>query len=258
MGRKKIKGSKRGSGSPIHYAHAPLTEALIDIRVELPTEVGLSKLLEVHQHAHQEDYPRREQLLVVHGQMSIGPEVGASARQSSNGYRFISKDGRQIFQARLDGFTFSRLAPYEAWEPFRDEAHRLWNAYRSIANPKNITRIGIRYINRLDLPLPMTDFKDYLKTVPEVSSGMSQGLSGYFMQLQLPQVDLNAMLVLNQALIPPPTPKLVSVLFDIDLYSDSDLASDEQSLWERLEAFRIRKNKVFEASITDRVRRLIT
>lgn len=256
MGRKKIKVSKRSSRFPIHYAHAPLTEALLDIRVELPTEVGLSKLAEVH-HGQEEDYPKREELLVVHGQMTVGPEIGASARQTSNGYRFVSKDGRQIFQARLDGLTFSRLAPSEAWGPFRDEARRLWNAYRSIANPKNITRIGVRYINRLDLPLPITDFKDYLRTVPEISSGMSQGLSGYFMQLQLPQADLNAMLVLNQALIPPPAPKLVSVLFDIDLYSDSDLPSDEQGLWERFEAFHDRKNKVFEASITDRVRRLI-
>ena len=96
-----------------------------------------------------------------------------------------------------------------------------------------------------------------MRTVPEISPGMSQGLSGYFMQLQLPQVDLNAMLVLNQALIPPPAPKIVSVLLDIDLYSDSDLPSDDQGLWERFEAFHDRKNKVFEASITDRVRRLI-
>lgn len=256
MGRKTIKVSKRSLKFPKHYAHAPLTEAIIDIRVELPSEIGLSKLADaIHDRA--EDYPKREELFIVQGQMSVGPEIGASARQTSNGYRFISKDGRQICQARLDGFAFSRLAPYEAWPPFRDEARRLWDAYRSIASPKNVTRIGMRYINRLDLPIPIADFKDYLRTVPEISSGMSQGLSGYFMQLQLPQVDLNAMLVLNQALIPPPAPKLVSVLLDIDLYCDGDLPSDEQGLWERFEAFRNRKNKVFEASITDRVRRLI-
>ena len=79
MGRKKIKVSKRSSRFPIHYAHAPLTEALLDIRVELPTEVGLSKLAEVH-HGQEEDYPKREELLVVHGQMTVGPEIGASAK----------------------------------------------------------------------------------------------------------------------------------------------------------------------------------
>ena len=256
MIRKKNKVSKRSSRLPIHYAHAPLTEALIDIRVELPSEVGLSKLAEVR-HEQEVDYPKQEELFIVQGHMTVGPEIGASATRTSNGYRFVSKDGRQIFQARLDGFTFNRLAPYEDWNTFRDEARRLWNSYRAITSPKNVTRIGVRYINRIDLPLPINDFKDYLRTVPEISRGMSQGLSSYFMQLQLPQVDLNAMLVLNQALIPPPAPKIVSVLLDIDLYSDSDLPSNEQGLWERFEAFHDRKNKVFEASITDRVRRLI-
>ena len=224
--------------------------------MELPSEARLPTLAEVHQ-GHEGDYPKREELFIVHGEMSVGPEIGASARRTSNGYRSVSKDGRQVFQARLDGFTFNRLAPYETWEAFRDEARHLWNSYRAIANPKNITRIGVRYINRLDIQLPIANFKNYLRTVPEISLGMSQGLSGYFMQLQLPQTDLNAMLVLNQALIPPPAPQIVSVLLDIDLYSDSDLPSDEQDLWERFEIFHTRKNKVFEACITDRVRRMI-
>ena len=256
MGRKKIKNSKRISKIPKHYVRAPLTEALIDIRVELPSEIELSNLLRM-QTGQENTYPKREDCLIAHGEMSVGSEVRASAKQTPNGYRFVSQDNRQIFQARRDGFTFNRLAPYDSWESFRDEARRLWTLYRSIADPKNITRIGVRYINRLDLPLPITDFKDYLRTVPEISSGMSQGLSGYFMQLKLPQTDLNAMLVLNQALIPPPAPKVVSVLLDIDLYSDSDLPSDEQGLWERFEILRTRKNKVFEACITDRVRRMI-
>lgn len=256
MGPKRIKASKRNPKLSKHYSRAPLTEALLDIRVEIPGEIGLSRLAEVHL-GQEGDYPKREEGFIVHGQMSVGSEVGASAKQISNGYRFVSQDHRQIFQARRDGFTFNRLAPYETWNSFREEARRLWTAYRSIATPKNITRIGVRYINRFDLPLPITDFKDYFRTVPEISSGMSQGLSGYFMQLQLPQADLNAMLVLNQALIPPPAPNMVSVLLDIDLHSDSDLPSDEQGLWDRFELFHTRKNKVFEACITDRVRRMI-
>jgi uncharacterized protein (TIGR04255 family) len=254
MSPKTIKSSKRSSLASKHYAKAPLTEAILDIRVELSSEIGPSRLVEVF-HGQEETYSKQEEIFIVHGQMSVGPQI--SARQTSNGYRFVSKDGREIFQARLDGFTFHRLAPYQAWELFRDEARRLWNAYKSIAAPKNVTRIGVRYINRIDLPLPIADFKDYLRTVPEVSPSMPQGLSGYFMQLQIPQVDLNAKLVLNQALIPPPAPKMVSVLLDIDLFSDSDLPTDEQGLWERFEGFRNRKNKVFEACITERVRRLI-
>src|SRR5207253_4384748 len=100
------------------------------------------------------------------------------------GYTFTSSDGLQAFQSRLDGFTFSRLAPYNGWESFCSEARRLWNIYREVTQPQAVTRAAVRYINRLDLPLPIRDLKDYLRTVPEVSPDLPQGLSGYFMQLQ--------------------------------------------------------------------------
>ena len=242
--------------SPPHYSKAPLTEAVLDIRVELPSEITLQKLRDI-QVGEEENYPRREDSIIVVGQVSMGAQVGASAKQTPNGYRFVSQDNRQIFQARTDGFTFNRLAPYETWESFRDEARRLWEIYRPIANPKNISRLALRYINRLDLPLPLKDFKDYLRTFPEISSDMSQGLSGYFMQLQLPQPDLEAMLHLNQTLIPPPTPNFVSVVLDLDLFCKDNVPSEDQEIWKRFEILRTRKNEVFEACITNKTRRLI-
>jgi len=255
-GSKQASRSQGKSKSPTHYSKAPLTEAVLDIRVELPNEITLQQLRNV-QDGEEEKYPRREDIIIVVGHMSMSSQVAASAQQTRNGYRFVSQDSRQIFQARLDGFTFSRLAPYETWESFRNEACRLWEVYRLIAKPKNITRIALRYINKLDLPLPLKDFKDYLRTIPEISPDMSQGLSGYFMQLQLPQPDLEAMLQLNQTLIPPPSPNLVSVVLDFDIFCKDNVPSKDQDIWKRFETLRKRKNEVFEACITNKTRRLI-
>jgi uncharacterized protein (TIGR04255 family) len=77
----------------------------------------------------------------------------------------------------LDGFAMSRLAPYENWNAVRDEARRLWDIYRSIAKPSKLIRLAVRYINRIDMPLPLGDFKDYLRTVPDVSPDLPQGLA---------------------------------------------------------------------------------
>ena len=254
--RKETIGNPRKTKRSMHYSKAPLTEAVLDIRVELPSEITLQDLKKV-QEGEEDSYPRREESLLVVGHMSMGAQVSASAQQTPNGYRFTSQDNRQIFQARTDGFTFSRLAPYETWESFQDEARRLWEVYRPIARPKNIKRLALRYINRLDLPLPLKDFKDYLRTIPEISPDMSQGLSGYFMQLQLPQPELEAMLHLNQTLIPPPGPNLVSVVLDFDLFCKDNVPNDDQDIWKRFEILRTRKNEIFEACITNKTRRLI-
>ncbi|MCF4966579.1 TIGR04255 family protein [Nostoc sp. CMAA1605] len=239
-----------------HYSRAPITEALIDIQVQLPQEVKLDVLAQVYS-SIQAEYPKREEILVFQGQMIAGASVGATASQSQIGYRFFSDDQKQIIQVRLDGLTFSRLAPYDCWERFRDEAKRLWSIYQSLTNPVVITRLALRYINRLDIPLPVSDLNNYLRTFPEVSSDLPQGLSGYFMQLQIPQEQLPTILVLNQALVPPPTQNFISILLDLDLFLEQDIPQDEIEFWEVLEKMHEQKNKAFEACITEHTRELI-
>lgn len=236
------------------YAHAPITEAVIDIRIQPVDGVGLDRIAVVHQR-EAERYPKRADR--VESRFVLTGGSASSLTQGIAGYLCRSTDGKQVFQSRLDGFTFSRLAPYESWEAFRDEAHRLWQVYLSVVTPCAVTRLGVRYINRLDLPLPVTDFEDYVRTVPRVAPGLPQALSGYYMQVQIPQTDLDAVLILNEGVVQPPSPEFASVVLDIDLYRNVMLRAEDPEVWSILEQFRWRKNEVFEACITDATRRLI-
>jgi len=238
-----------------HYARAPITEAVIDIATQLAGSVSLEQLASVHER-EAERYPGKEDRL--EGQVVFAPPNVPSTKHRVVGYQRRSVDGKQVFQARLNGFTLSRLAPYESWEPFYEEARRLWDVFLDVAKPLSVTRVAVRYINRLDLPLPISDFGDYVRTVPKVAPDLPQGLAGYFMQLQIPQADLDAMLILNEGLVPPPSPEVASVVLDIDLHRDVALRPDDEKVWSLLTDLRWRKNEVFEACITDAMRRLIS
>jgi uncharacterized protein (TIGR04255 family) len=228
------------------YPKAPITEALIDIRVTLPGEITLADLARVNI-GEDVGYPQRRNQFAGEARIAIGEQLGATTQQTHNGYVFVSSDERQIVQVRLDGFTFSRLAPYDRWEIFQEEAHRLWTLYRLAAEPVSINRVAVRYINRLDLPFPMEDLRDYLRTVPEVSPALPQELSSYVMHLEIPQEDIGAS---------PPDQNTASVLLDIDLFRVFETSIGEGELWRLLDQFRIRKNEVFEACITDAAREL--
>ena len=239
-----------------HYPKAPITEAIIDLRVELTDGVTVGDLESVHV-GQESAYPTKRNITRAVLQGQIGDQGAAAAASSKPiGFLFTSQDEKQVFQVRLDGFTMSRLAPYERWEPFRDEAHRLWDVYRSVANPKKVVRLAVRYVNRLNLPLPFGDFKEYLKTVPEVSPELPQGLAGFFMQLAIPQEDIKSVALLNEAIIEPTVPNTVSVVLDIDVFRTDDLPYGEDGVWAFFETLRDRKNEVFEACITDRAREL--
>jgi len=245
-----------------HYAKAPITEALIDIRAELASELRFEDLQAFRKHVGS-DYPREETRNVTDAMIQVTPSVQASATQKPYGLAFWNASSNQVLQVRLDGITFSRLRPYQDFEHLRDEARRLWDVYRDLMQPKRVTRIAVRYINQINIPT-VTDGKiepeDYFNTFPQVSSKLPaefRNFGQFFMNLHMHQDDLKGLLVLNQALIPAMVPETISIVLDFDLYVENPPITSESELWAFFDKLRERKNLYFEACITDKTRELI-
>lgn len=185
------------------------------------------------------------------------PQIAAS-NDTSGPFGFISHrlDNTQVFQVRMDGFTLSRLHPYERWEFLRDEGQRLWTKYASSVGPVNITRVALRYISRLEIPLPLTDFAQYLRTVPMIAPGMNQTVSSLFMQVQIPYPQIKAILNLTEAVVPQTSPQTVPVVLDLDLWRTEDVPQTANGLWSCFEELHACENRIFEECITDAARRL--
>ena len=243
-----------------HYAKTPIMEAVIDLRTTLPERITVDKLAEIHPYI-KDKFPTVEPFYKGMGAIAFTPgsPLQLSTSEQHIGFWFRSEDKLRTFQATMDGFSFNRLAPYESWEEFSSDAKNLWKIYKEICQPVHVTRTAVRYINQINIPIKdLTDLKDYLRTVPEVSPDLIQpGLQTFFMQLQIPQQDLDCMLIINEALTQPTTPEVVTVIFDLDLFRQKIWNSDDEDIWSFLEELRYRKNEVFEASITDKTRELI-
>ncbi|MEX0715024.1 MAG: TIGR04255 family protein [Planctomycetaceae bacterium] len=223
--------------------------------MRLPEGVALADL-ERLQDAIREEFPGKKGRHAVDARIAVGTQMETSTRAQQVGYAFKSVDEKRILQAQLGGFTLSRLAPYDGWAPFRDDAQRLWNVYRDGVRPEEITRLAVRYINRIDIPLPFTELKDYLRTVPEVSPDLPQTLSGLFMQLSIPQEDISSTAILTEAQVDPARPGVASIILDTDLFRASELPQGDDSIWNVFEVLHDRKNEIFEACITDSTRSL--
>ena len=236
------------------YARAPITEAVIDIRVRLPEGLSLAELEPLK--TKLPDYPTIRTIRVGQGQITIGEQTGASASSSPIGYMFTSAEGHYIFQARLNGFALSRMPPYEAWESFVAEARRLFSLYEEVVGPEVVTRLAVRYINRFDLPGDRIDLSDYFRVYPAIPD-MAGRMTGFYLQTRTEIDDLGAEAVINQAIVEAPQPEFVSVILDIDVFRSGEYPVDESS-WTILQALREDEYKIFEASITESARELIS
>ena len=242
------------------FPNAPITEALLDIRVTLPAQTDLAKLATFHD-AIKQQYPSKQERLAWRGHVEIkaspAPEVSQSATGGPDGYLFTSVDGRQVVQARLDGFTFSRLKPYDKWTTLRDEARELWQHYVQIASPETVTRVALRYINRIEIPLPMRDFKDYILTAPEIAPDLPQGLENFFMRLVIPDPKAQAVAIVTETVEPvDEANKRLPLIFDIDVFRAVAFNVQDNSMWETFESLHNLKNEIFFKSLTPKAKEL--
>ena len=240
------------------FPNAPIVEALLDIRVELSEEITLAKL-EIFHDKIKGRFPEKQQRIQFQAGLKVSSEGTAAALPTSGGvggYLFQSTHEKKIVQARLDGFTFNKLKPYNKWEVFRDDARELWDIYFQISNPVKITRIALRYINRIEIPLPMKDFKEYILTTPEIAPKLPQVLDYFFMRLVTPNPTIQAIAVINQTMENPTEKQRLPLIFDIDVFQNTTYIGNKAEIWDEFEKLRIFKNEIFFNSITDKTKEL--
>ena len=141
----------------------PIHEALLDVQVTLPSETSL-EVLRKFQAGLEARFPERQERISLQQGFQIsgaGDSQAITSSRSVDGYLFVAKADGKIVQARQDGFTFNKLRPYSNWDAFSAEAKELWQRYVEIAKPANVRRIGLRYLNRIEIPLPLSDFREY-------------------------------------------------------------------------------------------------
>ncbi len=179
-----------------------------------------------------------------------------TARRLPTGFRLGIQEDVLILQP--SDFIVSRLAPYTGWDEFFERAKEDWATLEKVAGTRSISRVGLRYINRLDVPRngarPL-DYSRYCRveiTIPTVYAGTLVGLSTRY-ESAFPQKD-DLAVVVNSAIIESPLFDHHSILLDIDVIQQNRVPENMQDVWAMLGEMRAFKNEIFESAVTDDAR----
>ncbi len=238
------------------YARAPIVEASIAIAIS--ETLSDASVLES---AFTEGFTREPAFDVSNEFEVIGDQVIGTTTGEVNGYVFRSDDSAVRIGTMRDAFIGSSFSTYETWEKFSSNLEAYWSRYKELAEPRFVSGIAVRFVNRIDVPSESIEFKDYLRTSVDVSSYLPQSVTSLFMRIDVPLPKHGAVVGIVSALAPQALDGHTSLLLDIE--ARSSVALDvrdpefDANLRGRLETLRNAKNYVFEASITDATRRLI-
>nr|MBC8342550.1 TIGR04255 family protein [Bacteroidota bacterium] len=97
-----------------HLKRAPITEAVLDIRVKGREDVQIDHFNALYEQVSGQ-YPDRKERHKWEGKLEFkkGASPLSTAADAIDGYMFYSADQTQILQSRLDGFTFRKFTFFE-------------------------------------------------------------------------------------------------------------------------------------------------
>lgn len=236
------------------YKRPPITEAIIELRLDQPlprTEV--ERLLQRFrsEYAFSEDFVAYE--------IRVDPAArSADFEEQSSGYKLSSQDRAHVLLVTSAHLTCSRLAPYVGWDAFRTRAKDHWRTWKRVTGYRKISRIGVRFINRIDIPAARgaeVKISDYLRVHPETPAVMR--IASYAMQVSGQLEEDECRCVINSSLVlPPPLVDHASIILDIDVSRSADAPQRDDEIWSLIDRIRVHKNRIFEESVTDKAREL--
>lgn len=240
------------------FNNAPITEALLDFKV-LPSEDISIQDLEKYFEIVKDRFPNKK--IKAHGEINfeikIGEEPKMNSSTSPKGLILSSNDGKKIIQISADEFTFNKLKPYDNWDSFSTEAAELWLLFLKLFKPKTVSRIGLRYINLIELPRVNEDLKEYITTLPEISQELPQSMLEFFMRIVIPDKETNNIgIIIETVDTKKITDRIFPFIFDIDVYRKIDPSVSISDLWEIVESLRDFKNQIFFNSVTEKTQNL--
>lgn len=234
------------------YNRPPIVEAVIDLKIgDVLSERDMERLRDRFKRA----FPAVEDRKTIQVQAQLGQ---FTTNVFPAGFKLSAQNGIDVVLINPDSFGSVRLAPYESWEDFAGFAKDNFEAFLKVVGRKRIIRVGVRFINRLDIP--NSDFQGGKAISEFVCIGVSlpniaSETGTYSIAINGVEASTGAKFILQSSTIDPPALlDHTSIALDIDAYWDNDIPMRIEDMWSRTEVLRQAKNAIFEACITDKSR----
>lgn len=237
------------------YAKPPITEAVIQI-VFAPDLSGAE--VRRASDALSRFYPGVQEYRLL-ALTEVAPNATLQLKDEPLRFRRATDDQQEVAIISNEYLVVSALAPYKGWKSFIVRFERDFEVLRHSIGARKISRVSMRYINRIDVPfvsLPdMVPDGKYVRVWIQAPQVFGAYIN-YTVQARYLSPNIGCEVSLNSSVQPSPVPEHLGFTLDIDLLRSNDVPQRIDRLVQLLGEMRLEKNRLFEASITDDAREL--
>jgi uncharacterized protein (TIGR04255 family) len=243
----------RGTVAGRRYKNAPIVEAVCEFRFDSTgtwdqTIPGLifSRL--------DKPFPKRRTVSVLESTIQGTPQGVQNLLRQEERVQFLRDDERAFVQVGQHLLAINHLQPYPTWHEYLPLIQTALSAYREVASPKGIQRIGLRYINRIKFPRPRVAIEHYFNFHPFIGEMLPTDYASFVCGVQFPFENLRDVLRLQIASVQDDPGTSAEVALDLDYFlaKPNEVSMDSVLTW--LDEAHGRIDDVFEGCLTDALR----
>ncbi|QLE55979.1 TIGR04255 family protein [Nostoc sp. TCL26-01] len=202
--------------------------------------------------------PRQQNLIQAELQIEPAPDNPELAfRHDFIKLLFQSADTKKLVGVGANLLSIHSLRPYEGWENFSERISKAFHTYLDVAKPVGVTRIALRYINKVAVAVNREiELSEYFTVYPQLPDGVPSRISGFLTRTESIYEDIPIRLVITLSDDLPPAGQ---VMFTLDLEASQEWLEKPlaiESALSSLYELKQREGQAFENLITDRTREL--
>lgn len=238
------------------YANPQISEAVCEFRLSPDSKWDLTIPGLIYEKVCK-DFPHKEQRLIQEVRLIQDPEGLQQQTHTSERILFLTNNRKTFIQVGSHFLSINRLKPYSTWEQFKPNIEKAFSALKEIIDVKELQRIGLRYINRFEIPGHSVNLDDYFGFRPFLVEDLPQDMMNFSIRCLLPFFDERDTCRLNLTNAVPEKPGNTGFLLDLDYSSAPPQTVSAKKALGWVEAAHQQVEQVFEACITDRLRAIL-
>lgn len=205
-------------------------------------------------------FPKKKQRQIQEAQIALGRGTASAGVQTLPPWmQFVNEEGNRMIQIAENLLVVNQMRPYPHFEEWEPEVYNALDIYNDLTQPKTITQVGLRYINRIQIPGTKINMGDYFTIYPQLPNPLGNIHGPFLVRVEVPQGDQGHTVLVTFGTDVTPSTVGDSQVFMLDLYDIIKLEispSKEELSTQVLQAHENLVN-AFEGSITDKLRELL-
>ena len=171
------------------YANSPIVEAICEFRVTSQSKWDITIPGLVYEKVRKE-FPNKEQRFIQRIEASEQSPDGKKHRVSTEErILFLANDRKMFIQLGSRLLAVNCLKPYPMWNGFKPEIENAFDALCNVVDIEGLQRIGLRYINRIEIPSISVNLDHYFAFRPFVGQNLPQVLGNFIVGSTFPSSD---------------------------------------------------------------------